>query len=380
VADEKDASKEDIRDRNRRLRAEAAARRAKRRDELDEAQNLGLDAGEQAQDMLARSTDSAWKWIKQNFKVLQWVLLAVFAALVVWWITDARSTISTQETSDTLAVALRAEQSVVGDPSKPDEPVPGIEDPRQIFEDVARAQKQALEAYSEVESLEPGSPLATLSELGVAGVLYDQGKYTDARAKYEAVGESPLAMGDVDVRGRALEGAGLSSEGAGELDAALTAFRKMGKVDAPRFQQMALVHETRILVAQGKDEEAKAVAKQLQAALVKDRKFGLLTDRGYLVAANKLQLSLLDPNQDEGELLRMIMEQAQPKQPEPAPGTPATPDNGDEKAAVPTDTPKEVAPDAPKEPAPEAPSAKPADAPAEKPADAPAPGDAGTQD
>jgi hypothetical protein len=361
VADEKDASKkEDIRDRNRRLRAEAASRRAKRRDELDEAQNLGLDAGEQAQDVLARSTDSAWKWIKSNFKVLQWVLLAVFAALVAWWASDSLSTVAGRETSDTFAAGLRAEQSIVGDPAAPAEPIPGIADPRQAVEDIANAQTQALEAYAQVEKMEPGSPLATLSELGVAGVLYDQAKYTDARAKYEAVGESPLALSDIDVRGRALEGAGLASEGAGELDAALAAFRKMGEVPAPRFQQMALLHETRILRAQGKTEEATEVAKKLQLALVKDRKFGLLSDGSYLVSANKLQLSLLDPNRDEGELLRMILAEAQPKLPKPElkEGVPEAP--APKEAAPEAPAPKEAAPEAPapKEAAPEAPAPK----------------------
>ena len=329
MADEKDApEREDIRDRNRRLRAEAASRRAKRRDELDEAQNLGLDAGEQAQDVLARGTDSAWKWIKQNHKVLQWVIVAVIAALLAWWVVDARTIISGQETSDTLAAGLRAQQSVVGDPAEPAQPVPGIEDPRQAFADVTQGQTMALEAYRDVQKMDPGSPMATLSELGVAGVLYDQGKYTDARAKYEGVGESALAQTDVDVRGRALEGAGLSSEAAGELDAALAAFQKMGQVEAPRFKQMALLHETRVLAAQGKDEEATKVAKELQLALVRDRKFGLLTDRGYLASANKLQLTLLDPNRDEGELLRMLLAEQQANLPKPEAkpeGTPEAP-------------------------------------------------------
>ncbi len=365
MADEKDA-KEDIKDRNRRLRAEAAERRAKRRDELDEAQNLGLDAGEQAQDVLARSTDSAWKWIKQNHKSLQWLLLVVVAALVIWWVVDARTTIAGQETSDALAAGLRAEQSVVGDPAKPAQPVPGIEDPRLAFEKVIQGQTQALEAYREVQNLDPGSELADLSELGVAGVLYDQGKYTDARARYEAAGESPLAQRDIDVRGRALEGAGLSSEAAGELDAALAAFQKMGQVDAPRFQQMALLHEARVLAAQGKDEEATKVSEELQLALVKDRKFELLSDRGYLASSAKLQLSVLDPNRDEGELLRMILAEQQPKVPTPGTEPKVTPEPA---VKAPPDAPKppgdaEEA-EAPKDGTP----AAPAPAPKEEPKD-----------
>lgn len=374
VADEKDAKsdkKEEIRDRNRRLRAEAAERRSKRRDELDEAQNLGLDAGEQAQDVLARSTDSAWKWIKGNFKVLQWVLLAIVASLVIWWVVDARATITGQETSDTLAEGLRAQQSVVGDPANPAEPIQGLKDPRRAFEDVAAAQATALEAYASVQTLESGSHLATLSELGVAGVLYDQGKYVEARTKYEAVGESPLAARDVDVRGRALEGAGLASEGAGELDAALAAFRKMGEVDAPRFKQMALLHESRVLAAQGKDEEAMKVAKELQGALVRDRKIALLSDRGYLASASKLQLSLLDPNQDESELLRMILAAQQPKLPVPEIMPEVTP--GATPGATPEANPDASAPDAPKDDAPGSGAPAPQDdAPAAQDAGAPA--------
>lgn len=303
MVDDKDDSTEDIKDRNRRLRAEAAARRAERRDKLHEAQNLGLDAGEQAQDVLARSTDSAWRWIKKNFKVLQWVWVVIIVGLVAWWIVATTDTIAARETSDTFAEGLTAQAGIIGDPTDPKEPIAGIPDVRTIYPTVAERLSVAAKAYQETRDLEPGSGLAQVSELGTAVVTYEQGKYTDAKTQFEAVAEGNLALKDEDVRGRALEGAGLSAEAAGELDAALNYFRKMEKLTAPRFQLQSLLHQVRLLNALAKTEAAQVANKRLQVEAMKNGKMGM----GYLASATQLQSALVNPLLDQGELLNLLL-------------------------------------------------------------------------
>ena len=72
------ASPEDIRDRNARLRAKAAADRQSKR-ERDRARVAatasGLDASERLDDVFVRTTHAVTLWIRKNFRWLQWALV-----------------------------------------------------------------------------------------------------------------------------------------------------------------------------------------------------------------------------------------------------------------------------------------------------------------
>jgi hypothetical protein len=68
---------EAIRDKNRRIREEAAEKRRKKREaaERPAVARAGLDAGEMVDDALARGTHAIGGWLKRNFTILQWVLV-----------------------------------------------------------------------------------------------------------------------------------------------------------------------------------------------------------------------------------------------------------------------------------------------------------------
>ncbi len=320
----------EIRDRNKRVRAEAAERRAQRRRELEAAQSVGLDATERVDDLFTRAVDSTWKWLKHRFRTLLWGAVGLLVALTVWWYVDAHSDVRGQLASDDLSKAVVAEQATLGNPAD-DRRVTdgGFILPGRIVETDALRLEGALAAFKKAEAEAATPALATLARLGVAGVYFEQRKFSEARAEYEAVSKSPLAEVDEDVRGRALEGAGLSAEDAGELPAALATFEALGALEAPRFKQLALLDRARVLALQGKTEESKTLLTELRTLLGPPTLGG---DAGYVAEASRLVLAEVDPTATGGAIdpaaLQDLIRQLQAAQAKeaPAPAPPAPPE------------------------------------------------------
>src|SRR5690606_14913313 len=126
----------------------------------------------------------------------------------------------------------------------------GLSDTRKEFPTEEARLAAAAAEYRKVADSTTG-PTSTLATLGLAGVLYDQGKYAEAQAAYEKVKNSPLATKDRDVRGRAIEGIGLSLEAQKKTDAAIGAFRELANTDIPGLKDLGEYHQARLLIAKG---------------------------------------------------------------------------------------------------------------------------------
>jgi predicted negative regulator of RcsB-dependent stress response len=258
-----DAAPEPIRDRNRRLREEAAG---KRRSKLDErsAPIRSLEAGEIVDDALARSTAAAGEWLKKNFNVVQWFLIAGIVAWVGYAIYSYRADKAAQLASAKLTAAVRAEEARIGpDDSKPD-PQTGITEARPAFPTNTDRLKAAETQYRAVADASSQSTTASFAKLGLASVLYDEGKFADAKAAYQSVKDSKLATLDPNVRGRALEGIGISEESLGNKDAALKAFGELSNIDGFGFAALGAYHKARFAYAAGETDKAKELLKDAQ--------------------------------------------------------------------------------------------------------------------
>ncbi len=98
-------------------------------------------------------------------------------------------------------------------------------------------------------------------------MLYDQGKFADAKAAYQAVKDSKLATVDLAVKGRALEGIGISLEGTGDKDGALKAFGELSNIDGLGFNALGAYHQARLAYAAGNLDKAKEYLKDAQKRL-----------------------------------------------------------------------------------------------------------------
>lgn len=298
-----DLDPDNIRDRNRRIRARAAERRREKREGATPA--LGLDASEMVDDALARSTQAVGDWLKNNFNIVQWVIIGGLVAVVAWKIYDYRTGKQLEKASDDLTHAVEDEQGrIAGEPL-----APGVEklDPRKSFADDAARLAAAAKSYRAAESVRPGSGTSILARLGLAGVLYDQGKYDEAKKEYEAVKDSSLGQHDDDVRGRAIEGIGMSLEAKGQSDAAEKTYRELENSKGKGFSSLGLYHQARIELAKGNKDKAKELLKKVQDQLKESGTPYPAT--GYLHEMTSRLLRQIDPTAvatDVEELMRQL--------------------------------------------------------------------------
>jgi tetratricopeptide (TPR) repeat protein len=263
-----DADPGPSRDRNRRLREEAAGGGRPKRG-AQRVPTRQLEAGEIVDDALARSSQAAGEWLKRNFGIVQWFIIALLVGWVGYAIYSYRAGRAAEQASAKLTTAIRAEGARIGpDDSKPD-PQTGIVETRPAYPTNEARLKAAETQYRAIADA-GSTAAASFAKLGLATVLYDQGKYADAKVAYQAVKDSKLASQDLSVKGRALEGIGISLEGAGDKDGAQQAFGELANLDALGFNALGAYHQARLAFAAGNTEKAKELLKDAQKHLDAD--------------------------------------------------------------------------------------------------------------
>jgi tetratricopeptide (TPR) repeat protein len=244
---------ETIKDRNARVRAEAAEKRRSRRDrEQGAAPKRNLDASEVMDDALARSTHAAAGFLTKHFNKVQWVILAGLAGWIGYEVYDWRHDKATVKNTEALFKALSAEMGKVGAGSDVANESGFPEDGRRSF----ASDEERLKAAKSEYVLASSSTGSIIAELGVAGTAYDLGQYKEAQAAYEKVQKSSLYAKDNDVKGRTLEGLAMSLEAQKNEEGALKVFRELSNMDSASFAALGAYHQARILKGQGKNEDA----------------------------------------------------------------------------------------------------------------------------
>jgi predicted negative regulator of RcsB-dependent stress response len=295
-----DAAPEPIRDRNRRLRAEALGTNRRSSSSADErrAPVRSLEAGEIVDDALSRTTQAAGEWLKKNFNIVQWVIVACIVGWVGYAIYSYRAGRAAELASAKLTTAIRAEDARIGsDDTKPD-PQTGIVDTRPAYPTNVDRLQAAEKQYRAIADTSSQSAASVFAKLGLASVLYDQAKFAAAKAAYQSVKDSRLASKDIDVKGRALEGIGFSAESLGDRAGALKAFGELANLDGFGFGALGAYHKARLAFAAGETDKAKDLLKdaqkQLDAAADKSEK--VLGSPGYLEMSVRELLRRIDPS------------------------------------------------------------------------------------
>jgi tetratricopeptide (TPR) repeat protein len=277
-----------------------------------------LDATEKVDDAFSRAADRGARWLGDHFNIFQWLIVASIAGWVGWQIYSWRAEKAAVRTTDDYAEALRAELGRVGDTDETGHTDQrGNVDARKGFATDEARLAAATEGYKKVIADSGKKPAAMLAQLGLAGILYDQGKYPEAQKAYEDVLTSDLAKTDLDAKGRALEGVGLSLEAKGDKDAALKRFRELENADIAGFKELAQYHQGRLLYAKGETAGAVEKLKKVLEKLGKETQG--TEDPGYLVTSAKSLLERIDPKSvpapSPDEALRNALESFQKKLP-----------------------------------------------------------------
>jgi len=382
---------ENIRDRNARVRAEAAdKRRARREREQTSAPRRNLDASEVMDDALARSTHAAAGFLTKHFNKVQWVIMAGLVGWIGFEVYSWRHARNAEKSTDTLFKALAAETGKVGsDGADTGDNRGGPSDLRRSFASDEERLKAAKREYL-LASGSVGDTTAVLADLGLAGVAYDLGQYKEAQAAYEKVQRARAYATDVDIKGRTLEGLAMALEAQKNEEQALKTFRELQNMDVANFSALGLYHQARILKGQGKNDDALKLLDKAgdKLATLKETPGAIK----YLGTQVVELMELLDPKKAK-ELTTKLMSTEAAKQLAESNalgglgGQKISPELQkriqemmDKQRSQPAPMPGPVAPDAPAGDAPAgdapAPEAPPSDAP---PADVPAPAPSGAK-
>ncbi|UQA56508.1 YfgM family protein [Polyangium aurulentum] len=219
-----------------------------------------LAAGEMVDDALARTASATTKWLKENFQVLQWVILAGLVGVGGFLFYNSQAEKKSGNASSLLASAVMADQGRVAAEDPRSEEQKEF-DPTRYFKTPEERADAALKAYGQVVEQFGGSGAALLAKLGQAGVFLQKREYDRAIEAYSAVLASPLAAADPDVKGRATEGLGFAKEGKGDLDGALASFKELGGIDITGYKDLSIYHQARLLFAKGDKDKAKELLK-----------------------------------------------------------------------------------------------------------------------
>jgi hypothetical protein len=239
----------------------------KKRDEAAR-RKVPLAPGEMVDDALARGFSSSTRWLRKNFGALQWLLIAGIAGGIGYGVYDNRSTKRAEAASAELIKGTESERGrVVAGTTVKNNNDENPDDPTPVFKSNEEKRDTALASYRKVTTTYPGTGAAILARMGEAGILLDKRDWDGALAAYNDVKASPLATADLSVRGRALEGIGLSLEGKKDTDGALKAFRELSNVDVRGLKELGSYHEARILYAKGDNDKAKELLKTARERL-----------------------------------------------------------------------------------------------------------------
>ena len=238
----------------------------RRREQATEARPVQLLPGEMVDDALARSSSAASKWIRDNFGVIQWVLLAALVGGGGYALYTSQSEKSVASASDALETGVIADRGrVVAEDKRSEEEKES--DPTKVFKTADERADNALASYRRVIADHAGTGAAILARLGEGGALLDKREWDKALEAFSAVSASSLAGADPDVKGRAIEGLGFAKEGKGDLDGALATFKELEGVDARGFKELGMYHQARMLLARGDKDKAKDLLKQVHDKL-----------------------------------------------------------------------------------------------------------------
>jgi hypothetical protein len=241
--------------------------------------DIALAPSEMVDDALARMGAASGKWFRDNFHILQWVFAAVLVAGAGYLVYASQMEEKAGAASDTLADAVAADRGRVLEEDKRSDEEKAVDISR-VFKTADERADAALAAYVKVAGEHPGTGAAILAKLGEAGAHLDKREFKEALAVYADVRASKLAAADLDVKGRAIEGAGFAKEGMNDLDGALVTFKELEGVDARGYKELALYHQARILLLKGDKAKAKELLQQarekLQAPSTEGKSFQFL--------------------------------------------------------------------------------------------------------
>lgn len=204
----------------------------------------------------------ATAWMdKHGGKILLGIGAALAIAVVGLLISNASES-KNREAGALLESAVRSAQGIVVPPeeTQPEEPL------FPVFPSVKEREDKALAQFKAVTKQFPESLAATYAQLGEANAQLRLGQYDQAGTIFEKLRKQSGDNTDDFVRFRATEGAGYALEGQQKYAEARERFEALSQLNNGAYRTLGDYHRARMLVAEGKRDEAKKLLEGLSKA------------------------------------------------------------------------------------------------------------------
>ncbi|MFO0616117.1 MAG: hypothetical protein U0414_26215 [Polyangiaceae bacterium] len=224
-----------------------------------------LEASEVVQDRLARASSAIGGFLKNNFKAVAAVLVLGLAAAIGVSLFFSQRASAIAKRADDLNKGVLALRGLISP-----KPEPGYDSKKEViplYTSLEARADAAIAGFTTVATNYKGTAAATLARLGEGTALLDKRSWDAALAAFNEVVASPLAAADPDVKSRALEGAGYAKEGLEKWDEAAELFKQLAAVPVKGMDDLGKYHEARMMLKQGKIEDAKTALVELQKKL-----------------------------------------------------------------------------------------------------------------
>ena len=268
-----------------RLAAAQAAKAARK------AAKKGLES-EQLEEKALASAAVARDWVQENLKTIlvSAGTVVVVAALILTWSAFSKS---------------RSEAAGTG-----------LAKVLETTEDEGSTPETRADAYREISEAHPGSAAAAWARLGEGRALYDQGQWERSR---EAYGQALAGSDDETVHWLAIEGIAYGFEAEKKYEEAIERLEALA-AKGDSLSSIAAYQQGRLLLVQGKQEEARAKLQQGLAALDQDGAANLTFTRQQIES----RLALIDPGAQptpalDSRRLEQLIQRQQATQPSAVP-------------------------------------------------------------
>jgi tetratricopeptide (TPR) repeat protein len=234
-------------------RAAKAARKAATR-----GSGAATDA---ASDDSAPSTAlEATAWLDKHGRAILMVVGGAIAVAVAGLLISNASEGKNREGGTLLQTAVTSSLGIVvpAEETPPEDPI------FPVFPSAKERDEKALSQFRDVSKKFPDSLASTYAQLGEGNTLLGLGNYADASTAFEKLRAATNA--DDFVRARALEGAGYALEGQKNYAQARERFEALSKLKNGAYRTLGDYHRARMLVAEGKRDDAKKLLEELTKA------------------------------------------------------------------------------------------------------------------
>jgi tetratricopeptide (TPR) repeat protein len=250
-----------------------------------------------APDAFQRAGGEVRDWLEANLKPVITVVALVLLGFLGVGLARYLGSRGDEQAAKELGTALKVLDRTVETAAPNFDQAAASKEP--AFKSEKEKDEAVVKALSEFRSKYKSNKASVTAALPLAQAYHRLGSYDEAIGLFDEF--SKRAEKEDPLRVSALEGKGYSLEAKGQLDEAIAAFEQMGRENKTDFLVgMGLYHRARILILQGKKEEAAKAFSELQTAHPKTTASQMATERLAMLASEGVKVPQAPPAAPEG--------------------------------------------------------------------------------